>query len=130
MNNTERAQAIESAEVLLASLREHESTSETLTALIALAEDMGFTVERDQSTYVLAIDARATVSSDKRVEDMTDDERSAAGIPTDYTVENLCVECGDDLDDSLVEIDGAPYGRPDKTVAVHAECYGGEIERD
>jgi hypothetical protein len=61
--------------------------------------------------------------ADKRVEDMTDEERADLGIATDYTVENLCVECGNDLDDNFIEIDGTPYGRPDRTVAVHYPCY-------
>lgn len=59
-------------------------------------------------------------------EKMTDDERAEAGIPTDYTVENLCCECGNDLGDDFAEVEGALYGRPAVTVAVHSACLTDE----
>ena len=66
----------------------------------------------------------------KDPEKMTDEERAEAGIPTDYTVENLCCECGNGLDRASgggwIEVEGAPYGRPAITVGVHVSCLTDE----
>ena len=59
----------------------------------------------------------------RSIADQSNDyDRADEGASTDFTVDNLCPECGDDLDDGYVEADGTPYGRPDRTVALHAAC--------
>lgn len=54
-----------------------------------------------------------------------DEIRSEAGIATDYTVENLCVKCGNEVGTQAAyrTTEGDPYGRPDVEVMVHEECW-------
>lgn len=58
----------------------------------------------------------------KSSDQSNDYDRADEGASTDFTVDNLCPECGDDLGDDYVEVDGTPYGRPDRTVALHSRC--------
>jgi len=58
----------------------------------------------------------------KSSDQSSDYDRADEGAATDFAVDNHCLECGDDIDDNYVEVDGTPYGRPDRTVALHAAC--------
>lgn len=56
-------------------------------------------------------------------EQMTDEQRAEVGIATDYTLENLCPECGNALGENFIDDqDAAPYGRPGRTCALHPNC--------